>query len=92
MIYSSSIDIVFLSVKPQYLMEVLRETRDSFRPTQIVVSIVAGISLPQIADVIGEKKICRVMPNTPCLVSEGTCSKSLATDNASLKGAFFGRH
>ena len=64
-------DILFLSVKPQYLMEVLDEMNDLFRTAQIIVSIVAGISLSQISDVIGDWKICRVMPNTPCLVSEG---------------------
>ena len=68
---SESTDILFLSVKPQYLMGVLEGISDHFRPTQIIVSIVGGVLLSQISDVIGEKKICRVMPNTPCLVSEG---------------------
>merc|ERR1712228_835935 len=62
-------DILFLCVKPQFLMAVLEEIRDAIRSTQVLVSVVAGVLLSQIAAVVGDTKICRVMPNTACLIS-----------------------
>jgi len=90
-----SADIIFLSVKPQYLMEVLEGLKDLFRPAQLIVSIVAGILLSQISNVIGEKKICRVMPNTTCLVSEGAaaicCNSQVTEDDERLVIKFFSK-
>jgi pyrroline-5-carboxylate reductase len=62
-------DIVFLSVKPQDMKQVLEEIKDEVRE-QLIVSIAAGIKISYIASIIGDKKIARVMPNTPCLVGE----------------------
>ena len=51
---------------------VLEQIRAAVHSSQIIVSIAAGILISHISDVLGDLKICRVMPNTPCLVSEGT--------------------
>ncbi len=65
----SSSDIVFLAVKPQMMPGLLGELASKFTPQHLIVSIAAGITLGQIGDTIGrDRRIIRVMPNTPCLV------------------------
>jgi len=67
-------DVVFLCVKPQIVDEVLNDLKIG---GQIIVSIAAGVTISRIQDIIGNKKIIRVMPNTPCLVSEMTGAYSV---------------
>jgi len=88
-------DILFLCVKPQYLMEVLREVASgvNLKDNVIIVSVVAGISLTALTSVLGERRLIRVMPNTPCLVLEGAsamCCSSAVTesDEALVKSLF----
>ena len=77
-------DAIFLAVKPQQIAQVLAELRDFIRPSQLVISIAAGVSLKTLASGLGsETKLIRVMPNTPCLVSCGAssfCRGAKATD------------
>ena len=70
--YSS--DVVFLSVKPQVLPEVIAQIAPMMRENQLFVSIAAGKTIGWIEEQFGkEMKLVRVMPNTPALVGEG-CS------------------
>ncbi len=63
-------DVVVLAVKPQQIADVLSEVRTAIGPQHLVVSIAAGISLRQIAEMLGEgRRLVRVMPNAPCLVT-----------------------
>jgi len=65
-------DVVFLAVKPQHVGDVLREIRDVLTGSHLLVSIAAGVSLASLAaEIGGDKRIIRVMPNTPCLVGAG---------------------
>jgi pyrroline-5-carboxylate reductase len=62
-------DVVVLAIKPQNLAAVLTEIRATVTPRQLVVSIVAGATLKQLADGLGQdRRLVRVMPNTPCLL------------------------
>jgi pyrroline-5-carboxylate reductase len=62
-------NLLVLAVKPQNMTELLGEIRASLKPTHLVMSIAAGITIKQIADALGANtRIIRVMPNTPCLV------------------------
>jgi pyrroline-5-carboxylate reductase len=62
-------DIVVLAVKPQNMANLLGEIQSSVQARHLVISIAAGITLQQIANGLGaDKRIIRVMPNTPCLV------------------------
>lgn len=63
-------DVIFIAVKPQDMGKVLEEVKDSVKKEKIVVSIAAGIKISFMESILGDKKIVRVMPNTPCLVSE----------------------
>ncbi|KAK9843981.1 hypothetical protein WJX81_000947 [Elliptochloris bilobata] len=64
-------DIVFLAVKPQFVQPVLKEVREHLTDRHTVVSIAAGKTLSSLLEAAGgDKRIVRVMPNTPCLVGE----------------------
>ena len=63
-------NIIFLAVKPQIIGPVLDEIKERLSDDKIIVSIAAGIKIDFIESKIGDKKIVRVMPNTPCLVGE----------------------
>ena len=60
-------ETVFLTVKPQYLEEVIRGIRDTARPEQLFVSIAAGRSVSWIEERFGDYpvRLVRLMPNTP---------------------------
>ncbi|MBT2690692.1 pyrroline-5-carboxylate reductase [Bacillus sp. ISL-47] len=65
-------DILFLAVKPDLHIEVIKEIKDSIKPGAIIITIAAGISLDYLERAFGQKiKAIRSMPNTPSLVGEG---------------------
>ena len=63
--------VVFLAVKPQQAAAACREFAAALAPDAVVVSIVAGLTLHNLAELAGTRRIVRVMPNTPCLVGRG---------------------
>ena len=64
-------ETVVMSVKPQMMIEVLESVKDAIGSDRLVVSIAAGITVANIAAVLGEVAIIRVMPNTPALIGQG---------------------
>jgi pyrroline-5-carboxylate reductase len=69
-------DLVILAVKPYQVNDILRSLKEEFRPeTHVLVSVVTGISIDQIAAQIGGKvPIVRAMPNTAIAIQESmTC-------------------
>ncbi len=68
-------DILFGAVKPNVILNVLKDVANSLNKESVVVSIAAGVTLDSLASVLGhDRKIIRVMPNTPSLVNEGMTS------------------
>jgi len=63
--------VVVLAVKPQILRRVLKEIRDFGRPTQLVISIAAGVSLTILEEALPQSRVIRAMPNTPLMVQAG---------------------
>src|ERR1043166_1893062 len=64
-----SSDLLVLAVKPQAMKGLLAEIRPWLTAGHLIVSIAAGVTLRQLADALGsERRLVRVMPNTPCLV------------------------
>ena len=62
-------DLLVLAVKPQSMAALLAEIRPIVTARHLIVSIAAGITLRQLADGLGpDRRLVRVMPNTPCLV------------------------
>lgn len=69
------VDILFGAVKPNVILNVLKDVAGSLNKDSVVVSIAAGVTLDSLAAVLGhDRKIIRVMPNTPSLVNEGMTS------------------
>lgn len=64
-------DRVILSVKPQVLTAIGPKLSREIQSRHLLVSIAAGISLGQLEELFGTKRVIRVMPNTPCQVGEG---------------------
>lgn len=63
-------DLVIMAVKPQQARDVLKEIK-LFVKNQVLLSIMAGVSMPTIIKLSGTKKIVRCMPNTPAQIGNG---------------------
>lgn len=73
-------DVVFLSVKPQQVSEVLTEIK-TFIKNKLIISIAAGISIKKIHNLLSKKiPVVRIMPNTPVLVGEGACGYAFSKE------------
>ena len=79
-------DILFLAVKPIYLIDAIEEMKAAIRPETVIVSIVAGKSMEFIQNAFGRTdcKIVRCMPNTPALVLEG-CTGACPNENVTAE-------
>lgn len=66
----SSVDVVFLAVKPQVMDSVLDDISGLVQEDQIFISIAAGKSLENIKKFLPNSKLVRVMPNLAASVSE----------------------
>jgi pyrroline-5-carboxylate reductase len=65
-------DIVILSVKPNMILETLKEIATSLRPNCLVVSVAAGITTKAMEEQLsGNAAVVRAMPNTPSVVGLG---------------------
>ncbi|HEY1167904.1 MAG TPA: pyrroline-5-carboxylate reductase [Candidatus Limnocylindrales bacterium] len=64
-------DVILLSVKPQTLTKVGRELGGHLRPSQLVVSIVAGATCKVLTNLLEHLEVVRSMPNTPAQIGRG---------------------
>ncbi|KAF1778828.1 Pyrroline-5-carboxylate reductase, dimerization domain [Phytophthora cactorum] len=66
-------DVILVAVKPQVVDDVLRAVKASMDPDALVISVVAGQSIKQLQQHLGQDShIIRTMPNTPAMIGEGT--------------------
>ncbi|MDG2360553.1 MAG: pyrroline-5-carboxylate reductase [Planctomycetaceae bacterium] len=71
-------DVLFLAVKPQQMSQVLNGLSSLLEDRHLIISIAAGLPLSVYESALGtNRRIVRVMPNTPCLVSE--CAAGFST-------------
>ena len=66
-------EIIIMAVKPQVFMSVAEDIKIiQSQKNAMIMSVAAGIEMKQMQNIFGDRtKICRVMPNTPCLVGQG---------------------
>ena len=66
-------DVLILALKPQILVGVAEKIAETqTKNDSIIVSVAAGIALDTLKIIFGTKsKLCRVMPNQPCLIGRG---------------------
>jgi len=68
---------LILAVKPQFYDEVLNGIRYMLTPEHVIISLAPGKTIEQLKLNLGnDKRIVRVMPNTPAMVGEGMTSIS----------------
>lgn len=71
-------NVVVLAVKPQQMATVLADLSDDFTDDHLVVSIAAGVGIAAYESWLGvDRRIIRVMPNTPCLIGEAAAAFAL---------------
>jgi len=66
-------DVLVLALKPQIFVNVADKISATHKKNDsIVVSVAAGIALDTLKSIFGTtSKLCRVMPNQPCLIGRG---------------------
>lgn len=65
-------DVVVLAVKPQSMSEALGELKPVVGSNHLIISIAAGVAIETMRRALGDdRRIVRVMPNTPALLGEG---------------------
>lgn len=77
--FLSDMDVVVLAVKPNAAQEALAELHGSLRPDAVLVSIVAGLPLARLEQMLPGQPVVRVMPNTPLAVGEGMSAYALGS-------------
>jgi pyrroline-5-carboxylate reductase len=73
-------DIVIVSVKPQDFAALAPVVRPYLHREQIIISIMAGVSLPALQETLGVPKLVRAMPNLPSQIGMGMTVFSCSPD------------
>ncbi|MFT5817168.1 MAG: pyrroline-5-carboxylate reductase [Bacteroidia bacterium] len=63
--------IIFLAVKPYHCEALFEEIKPLLSSQQVLVSLMAGVTLDYITSATGLQKVVRAMPNLPAKVSKG---------------------
>jgi pyrroline-5-carboxylate reductase len=64
-------DLIIIAVKPQDFQFVVENISFGFKENQMVLSIMAGIKIEKIQQLLNHKKVVRAMPNSPTLLGMG---------------------
>ncbi|MFA5780143.1 MAG: pyrroline-5-carboxylate reductase [Elusimicrobiota bacterium] len=64
-------DIIFVTVKPNQIADVLGEIAGNFDNRKLLISVAAGIKISKIEKYLKKTAVIRVMPNTPALIGSG---------------------
>jgi pyrroline-5-carboxylate reductase len=73
-------DIIILAVKPQDFPGLAQQVKGFINPGQLVLSIMAGIKMKTISELLGVEKVVRSMPNLPAQVGMGMTVFTSAPD------------
>ena len=87
-------EAVVLAIKSQNLAEVMTELKDQLKPTQLVLSIIAGAKINTLCSGLNHKNVVRAMPNTPAQIGEGisvwTATAEATEKQKELAGSILG--
>lgn len=73
-------DVVFLAVKPFHVEDLFEKMKPLVHKDQVLVSIMAGVTIKKIQDGLNVKKVVRAMPNLPAQVGKGVTSYTEAPE------------
>ena len=83
---STGADVIVLAVKPQYAAPAMESLAGRLPGASLLISIMAGITIKQIAETTRHRAIVRVMPNTPAQYGEAmsawTATPEVSTEQA----------
>ena len=69
--FISDMDLVILGVKPQDFPKLADQLLPFIKPSQLILSIMAGIKVSSICEKLAVTKVVRAMPNLPAQVGQG---------------------
>jgi pyrroline-5-carboxylate reductase len=64
-------DVVVLAVKPQTFVDVTASARPFIGPSTLILSVMAGVTIPAIARAFEHERVVRAMPNTAGQIGQG---------------------
>lgn len=67
-------DIIFVVVKPYHSDALFEQMKPMLNKGQIIVSLMAGVTIKTIQDKLNTQKVVRTMPNLPAQVGKGVTS------------------
>ena len=76
-------DYIFLGVKPQYLNDVYEQIKDVLKErndSYVIVSMMAGKTIPVLKEMFDDHPIIRIMPNMPVTIGKGLSFVSFSDD------------
>ncbi len=73
-------NIIISAVKPQDFKIMSTELKKHIHDDQLIISIMAGITIKNIQSLLGHKKVVRAMPNTPAQLGFGITAFAAASD------------
>jgi len=73
-------DIIMVAVKPYHNDELMQEMKSMMNDQQLVISIMAGVTIETLKEGLGIQKIVRAMPNLPAQVGKGMTSYMAADE------------
>jgi pyrroline-5-carboxylate reductase len=86
--------VVVLAIKPQQLHGVIGDLRGDLGSDKLILSIVAGATLPTLCTALGHQRVIRIMPNTPSQVGASASAfsrgASASAEDAAVVSALFG--
>jgi len=85
-VVASQSEIVILAVKPQDSIDAVAEIKGNLGPSQILLSIAAGLTLKSMREQVGDgPSIVRVMPNMGAMVRAAASAYAIDPGTAGLK-------
>lgn len=78
-------DIIFIAVKPFHSEELMKDISSMVLPDQVIISIMAGVTIATIQESLGIKKVVRAMPNLPAQVGKGLTSYTASNEVSRLE-------
>ena len=74
-------ELVILAVKPNLILETLKQVATELKPGSLVVSVAAGITTEAMEEVLGgQVAVVRAMPNTPSVLGLGVTGISAGSN------------